>query len=156
MLLGLYRTSEYTITLWLRRIGEARTQATYKPGVYLCCYECTRAAGDVPDGNNTLWCFGKFLEPNATAMVTSIFTQKKYVHVPVSLQKSRKGFRQLHIFSRAKQPKTAASCEQPATGSQWFLYHRPFHCSQPPVHSQWSKTANNQHPMVLITASSPR
>ena len=50
--------------------------------------------GDVPDGNNTLWSSRKFLEPNATVLGTCIFMSKKYVHVPDSLQKSQKGFRQ--------------------------------------------------------------
>ena len=90
MLLGLYRTCEYAITLWLCRIGAARTQATYKPGVYQCCHECTRAAGDVPDGNNTLWCFGKFLEPNATARLQA-FSCKRNMCMCLSLHRgSRK------------------------------------------------------------------
>ncbi len=41
-----------------------------------------------------------------------------------------------------------------ASDIQWL--GGAIHCSSPPVHSQWSKTTNNQHPMVLITASSPR
>ena len=54
----------------------------------------TRGAGDVPDGNDALWSFQEFLEPNATTMGTCIFTQKKYVYVLVTLQRSQKGFRQ--------------------------------------------------------------
>ena len=38
------------------------------------CHVRARGAGDVPDGNDALWSFQEFLEPNATTMGTSIFT----------------------------------------------------------------------------------
>ena len=38
------------------------------------CHVRARGAGDVPDGNDALWRFQEFLEPNATTMGTTIFT----------------------------------------------------------------------------------
>ena len=38
------------------------------------CHVRARGAGDVPDGNDALWSFQEFLEPNATTLGTSIFT----------------------------------------------------------------------------------
>ena len=61
------------------------------------CHVRARGAGDVPDGNDALWRLQEFLEPNATTMGTSIFTSKKEAHVPVTLQRFQKGFRQERI-----------------------------------------------------------
>ena len=61
------------------------------------CHVRARGAGDVPDGNDALWSFQECLEPNATTLGTSIFTQKTGAHVPVTLQRSQKGFRQEKI-----------------------------------------------------------
>ena len=61
------------------------------------CHVRARGAGDVPDGNDALWSFQECLEPNATTLGTSIFTQKTGAHVPVTLQRSQKGLRQEKI-----------------------------------------------------------
>ena len=61
------------------------------------CHVRARGAGDVPDGNDALWSFQECLEPSATTLGTSIFTQKTGAHVPVTLQRSQKGLRQEKI-----------------------------------------------------------
>ena len=47
--------------------------------------------------DSNLWNFQECLEPNATTLGTSIFTQKTGAHVPVTLHRPQKGFRQEKI-----------------------------------------------------------
>ena len=54
------------------------------------CHVRARGAGDVPDGNDALWRFQEFLEPNATTMGTTVLRKRKKFMCPSLYRGSRK------------------------------------------------------------------